>query len=98
MLLGSRRRRASSQCFVVNCYGARTSGRSPWGGDTARRRFIGGCRFFHNVATERLLTCGTRPDFGAGADNHATAYAPWIGLDASKLQEISVAQTWTSGL
>ena len=27
------------------CYGATTSGRSPWGGDTARRRFIGGgCR------------------------------------------------------
>ena len=26
------------------CYGARTSGRSPWWGDTARRRFIGGGR------------------------------------------------------
>ena len=26
------------------CYGARTSGRSPWGGDIARRRFIGGGR------------------------------------------------------
>jgi hypothetical protein len=28
----------------ITRYGARTSGRSPWGGDTARRRFIGGGR------------------------------------------------------
>ena len=26
-------------------------GGAPGGGDTARRRFIGGCRFFHNVAS-----------------------------------------------
>ena len=36
---GWRRLRASKR--ECRCYGARTSGRSPWGGDTARRRFIG---------------------------------------------------------
>ena len=39
---------------LSRCYGAGTSGRSPWGGDTARRRFIGGgralSRFFHNAS------------------------------------------------
>ncbi len=30
--------------WMYYSYGARTSGRSPWGGDTARRRFIGGGR------------------------------------------------------
>ena len=33
----------TSPCRVY-FYGARTSVRSPWGGDTARRRFIGGGR------------------------------------------------------
>ena len=35
---------ASSPSSESRCYGARTSRRSPWGGDTARRRFIGGGR------------------------------------------------------
>ena len=46
------------------CYGARTSGRSPWGGDTARRRFIGGGRgrFFHNsVPPSKQNRLGTPP-------------------------------------
>ena len=34
---------------LLYCYGARTSGRSPWGEDTARRQFIGGGRT--NVAS-----------------------------------------------
>ena len=45
--------------WVSRCYGARTSGRSPWGGDTARRRFIGGGRMPMGYVLEEAVFPGS---------------------------------------